>query len=57
MAEVLADWLPVSTFLNRVNRAMGKSDLYPFTIAAPVARKLDFVHRVVTGSRVERPLG
>ena len=57
MAEVLADWLPVSTFLNRVNRAMGKSDLYPFTIAEPVARKLDFVHRVVTASRVEKPLG
>jgi hypothetical protein len=37
--------------------AMGKSDLYPFTIVAPVSRKLDFVHRVVTGSRVERPLG
>ena len=36
---------------------MGKSDLYPFTIAEPVARKLDFVHRVVTASRVERPLG
>ncbi|GEL99741.1 hypothetical protein CTE05_32880 [Cellulomonas terrae] len=57
MVEILADWLPVSTFLNRVNRAMGKGDLYPFTIAAPVARKLDFVHRVVTASRVEQPLG
>ena len=57
MDEILADWLPVSTFFNRVNRAMGKSDLYPFTIAAPVARKLDFVHRVVTASRVEQPLG
>ncbi|WP_456786558.1 zinc-binding metallopeptidase family protein [Cellulomonas sp. P5_C5] len=57
MPEILADWLPVSTFLNRVNRAMGKSDLYPFTIAAPVARKLDFVHRVVTASRVEQPFG
>jgi hypothetical protein len=57
MDEVLADWLPLATFLNRVNRAMGKHDLYPFTISAPVARKLDFVHRVVTASRVPQPLG
>ena len=57
MDEVLADWLPLSTFLNRVNRAMGKHDLYPFTISAPVARKLDFVHRVVTASRVRAPAG
>ena len=58
MDQILADWLPVSTFLNRVNRAMGKSDLYPFTIAAPVARKSGFCPpRVVTASRVEKPLG
>lgn len=56
MDEILGDWLPVSTFFNRVNRAMGKHDLYPFTIPEPVARKLDFVHRVVSASRVEQPL-
>ncbi len=57
MDQILADWLPVSTFLNRVNRAMGKRDLYPFDIPAPVARKLDLVHRVVTAARVEHPFG
>ncbi|UZN02865.1 zinc-binding metallopeptidase family protein [Cellulomonas sp. S1-8] len=57
MDEILADWIPLATFLNRVNRAMGKGDLYPFGIVAPVARKLDFVHRVVTASRVETPFG
>ena len=57
MKEILADWVPVADFFNQVNRAMGKGDLYPFGIVEPVARKLDFVHRVVTASRVERPLG
>jgi len=57
MKELLADWVPVSGFFNQVNRAMGKGDLYPFGIVEPVARKLDFVHRVVTASRVERSLG
>ena len=56
MADLLVDWVPLATFLNRLNRAMGKSDLYPFTIVEPVARKLDFVHRVVVASRVQRPL-
>ena len=27
---------------------MGLSDLYPFTITAPVQRKLAFVHDIVT---------
>ncbi|GAA2980606.1 hypothetical protein JOD63_002762 [Microbacterium terrae] len=36
-------WVPLSTALNAVNRSMGKDDLYPFTIPAPVLDKLDFV--------------
>jgi hypothetical protein len=47
MSEMLADWRWVSMLFNRVNHAMGKGDLYPFTLTAPVERKLDFVHRVV----------
>jgi hypothetical protein len=46
-SEMLADWHWLSLLFNRVNHAMGKGDLYPFTIVSPVARKLDFVHRVV----------
>ncbi len=57
MRELLADWVPVSDFFNQVNRSMGKRDLYPFGIVEPVARKLEFVHRVVTASRVASPLG
>ncbi len=54
--DVLADrrWLSMS--FNAVNHAMGKGDLYPFRIVAPVRRKLVFVHDVVrqTASTPER---
>ncbi|MFT3852101.1 MAG: putative zinc-binding metallopeptidase [Ilumatobacteraceae bacterium] len=46
--QILADWQWLSLLFNRVNRAMGKDDLYPFTLVDPVKRKLGFVHRVIT---------
>jgi hypothetical protein len=42
------DWRWLSLFFNRVNRAMGANDLYPFRISEPVVAKLRFVHRVLT---------
>jgi len=36
-------WVPVTVALNMINRSMGKDDLYPFVIPAPVLDKLDFV--------------
>ena len=36
-------WVPLSTALNIINRSMGREDLYPFVIPAPVLDKLDFV--------------
>ncbi len=36
-------WVPLSTALNQINRAMGAEDLYPFVIPEPVLTKLDFV--------------
>lgn len=47
MSDMLADWHWLSLLFNRVNHSMGRGDLYPFTLTAPVERKLDFVHRVV----------
>lgn len=47
VGPMLQDWDRLAFFFNRVNRAMGLPDLYPFTFGAPVARKLDFVHRVI----------
>ena len=48
--EILADWQWLSLLFNRVNRAMGKDDVYPFTLVEPVVAKLGFVHRLVTGA-------
>lgn len=36
-------WAPLSIALNLVNRSMGKDDLYPFVLPAPVLDKLEFV--------------
>lgn len=58
-SEMLSDWGWLSLLLNRINHAMGRGDLYPFTITEPVATKLDFVHRVVddvAGRRAGEPV-
>ena len=36
-------WAPLTVALNMINRSMGKEDLYPFVIPAPVLDKLEFV--------------
>ena len=36
-------WIPLSIALNQIDRSMGKDDLYPFVIPAPVLDKLVFV--------------
>ena len=36
-------WVPLTVALNMINRSMGKDDLYPFVIPAPVLEKLEFV--------------
>ncbi|MGW9112172.1 zinc-binding metallopeptidase family protein [Microbacterium sp. NPDC055683] len=42
--RVVADvWMPLSLGLNLISRSMGKDDLYPFVIPAPVVDKLAFV--------------
>lgn len=48
IGRVLADWAALSQGFNRVNRSMGLRDLYPFTITAPVQRKLGFLHDLIT---------
>lgn len=46
---VLGVWVPLSIGLNQINRAMGKDDLYPFVIPAPVLDKLEFVAALAKG--------
>ncbi|WP_099022057.1 zinc-binding metallopeptidase family protein [Mycolicibacterium palauense] len=40
-------WLPLAWSLNMVNRSMGKADLYPFVLPAPVLEKMRFIHTVI----------
>ena len=47
MNEMLSDRHLLSLLFNRVNHAMGRGELYPFTLTEPDKRTLDFVHRVV----------
>lgn len=44
-------WVPLSTALNVINRSMGRDDLYPFVIPAPVLDKLDFVASLAPAAR------
>jgi hypothetical protein len=46
----LSEWLELSVALNALNRSMGLPDPYPFHIAPLPARKLAFVHEIVSGS-------
>ncbi|OBF12507.1 putative zinc-binding metallopeptidase [Mycobacterium sp. ACS4331] len=55
--QLLFDWRWISLFFNRVNTAMGKPPLYPFTLTPPVAAKLGFVHRVVRDTAREQKAG
>ena len=45
--QIVEAWLPFVFAMNNVSRAMGHPDIYPFVIAPPVVRKLDYIHRLV----------
>ena len=44
---LIAVWLPVSTALNSMSKAMGKDDLYPFVLSPAVIEKLGYMHRLI----------
>lgn len=53
--RVVSDWRWMSQAFNRINRAMGMRDLYPFDLVPAVVRKLGFVHDLVTRSPLTTP--
>jgi len=55
--RMLDDWHWLSLMFNRVNRAMGHRDLYPFTLEPPVVEKLTYVHELVAGASVTPAAG
>jgi hypothetical protein len=44
---IIKMWLPLVWALNMVNRSMGRDDLYPFVLPAPVLDKMRFIHDVI----------
>ncbi|WP_281426140.1 zinc-binding metallopeptidase family protein [Mycobacterium spongiae] len=53
IADIIGDWMPLSSVLNRVNHSMGRDDLYPFSLPPRVVDKLGFIHQVVTTTAVD----
>jgi hypothetical protein len=51
---VVEQWLPVSQFINAMDRSLGAHDSYPFIVVPPVIEKLDFIHRVVQAGSAGR---
>ena len=46
-ARLVHGWLPLSRFLNSMNRSLGQADSYPFVLPDPVLAKLAFIHALV----------
>lgn len=44
---LMREWVDLTVALNALNRSMGLSDPYPFTISDRVREKLEFIHRIV----------
>lgn len=47
IAELVEHWVPLSSFINNLNRAVGQPDAYPFILTPAVIDKLEFIQRVV----------
>jgi hypothetical protein len=44
---IVERWLPLGWALNKVNRSMGRHDLYPFVLPAVVLDKMRFIHSTI----------
>jgi hypothetical protein len=53
--RVIDAWLPFVFAMNSVSRAIGARDMYPFILAPPVLKKLDFIHGLVRRVRNSLP--
>ena len=45
--ELIDHWVPLSSLINNLNRAVGQHDAYPFVLTPAVVAKLEFIRRVV----------
>lgn len=47
MDAIIEHWIPLSSLLNNLNRAMGHPDAYPFILTPPIIEKLRFINDLV----------
>ena len=47
IAELIDRWVPLSSLINNLNRAVGQHDAYPFVLTPAVVDKLGFIDGVV----------
>ncbi len=45
--ELIEHWVPLSSLINNLNRAVGQHDAYPFVLTPAVVGKLEFIQRIV----------
>lgn len=45
--DLIEHWVPLSSLINNLNRAVGQHDAYPFVLTPAVAEKLGFIQRIV----------
>jgi len=48
-AQLLSHWVPITVAMNAMNRSIGNSEYYPFTLSQSVADKLKFIHTLIAG--------
>ena len=53
--RIIDAWLPFAFAMNNVSRAIGARDMYPFILAPPVVKKLEFIHGLVRRVSNSRP--
>lgn len=47
---LIEQWLPVSQFINAMDRSLGSHDSYPFVLPEAAIAKLEFVHKVISAA-------
>ncbi|MBL8597275.1 MAG: putative zinc-binding peptidase [Devosia sp.] len=47
IGELIEHWIPLSSLINNLNRAVGQHDAYPFVLTPAAIGKLEFVQRIV----------
>ncbi|WP_417308397.1 zinc-binding metallopeptidase family protein [Devosia sp.] len=45
--ELIHNWIPLTSLINNLNRAVGQSDAYPFVLTPAIIEKLDFIARLI----------